>query len=111
MGTTVTSLRLPDELISRYEELAKVSRRSRNWLIAGTLRAYLDREEQDRRRLTEGIAALDRDEWIDTEAVYVEHVALAERLGSSRGRTKRACASTCGSRSPLWGCLRPDLHE
>ena len=53
-----TSVRVPDDLLSRLESAAARLRRSKGWIINDALREYLEREEQRVQRLGETLQAL-----------------------------------------------------
>lgn len=54
----ITSIRMPDELMSRLEKAAAHLRRSKGWLINDAVREYLAREERKARMLAETREAL-----------------------------------------------------
>ena len=49
----MTSVRVPDEMLSRLESAAARLRRSKGWIINDALREYLEREERRVQRLAE----------------------------------------------------------
>lgn len=68
----MTSIRMPDELMSRLEKAAENLRRSKGWLINDAVREYLAREERKARMLAEthdALAEVDAGQLIDGEAV------------------------------------------
>ena len=68
----MTSIRMPDELMSRLEKTAENLRRSKGWLINDAVREYLAREERKARMLAEthdALAEVDAGQLIDGEAV------------------------------------------
>lgn len=54
----MTSVRIPDELMSKLENTAAKRRRSKSWLINDAVREYLEKEEQQEQRLLETQEAL-----------------------------------------------------
>lgn len=54
----MTSVRVPDDIMSRLESTAARLRRSKGWVINDALREYLEREERRVQRLGETQAAL-----------------------------------------------------
>ncbi len=54
----MTSVRVPDDIMSRLESTAARLRRSKGWIINDALREYLEREERRVQRLGETQAAL-----------------------------------------------------
>jgi predicted transcriptional regulator len=55
----MTSVRVPDDMLSRLESTAVRLRRSKGWIINDALREYLEREERRIQRLEETRQALD----------------------------------------------------
>jgi predicted transcriptional regulator len=55
----MTSVRVPDDMLSRLESTAARLRRSKGWIINDALREYLEREERRIQRLEETRQALD----------------------------------------------------
>ena len=56
---SITSVRLPEELAERVEELAAKLQRSKSWIINEALRVYVERAEVDEQRWRETLKALD----------------------------------------------------
>jgi predicted transcriptional regulator len=54
----MTSVRMPDELLSRLDEAAVKLRRSKGWIINDAVKEYLMREERKARMLEETRKAL-----------------------------------------------------
>jgi predicted transcriptional regulator len=54
----MTSVRVPDDVLSRLESTAARLRRSKGWIINDALREYLEREERRVQRLEETREAL-----------------------------------------------------
>ena len=54
----MTSVRMPDELLSKLEQTAEKIRRSKGWIINDAVREYLEREERKARMLVETWEAL-----------------------------------------------------
>jgi predicted transcriptional regulator len=54
----MTSVRVPDDMLSRLESTAARLRRSKGWIINDALREYLEREERHIQRLEETRQAL-----------------------------------------------------
>lgn len=82
------SLRIPAATIDAYEKIAKTLDRDRTWVMLRALKRYLDEEGADILRDAESMAALDRGEIFDFDAVMDEAdeiIAQAEsrRLGTS----------------------------
>jgi predicted transcriptional regulator len=87
--TTTTSIRLPLDLLARYDELATSAGRSRNALMLEALREYVE-TMQDEDGLTVAIEAADRGEFVPEEEMAAfwarygtpeEYAAEAQRVG------------------------------
>lgn len=75
---SITSVRMPDELMERLEHTAGRLRRSKGWIIKDAVREYVEREERKAKRLEETREAL-----ADVEAGrLVEGQAVMEWLES-----------------------------
>jgi predicted transcriptional regulator len=56
--SSITSIRLPDEVSERLSELAARMQRSKSWVINEAIRDYLARAEEDSKRWQETLDAL-----------------------------------------------------
>ena len=68
----MTSVRMPDELMSRLEKTSEDLRRSKGWLINDAVREYLEKQELKAKRLAEtkeALAELEAGQLIDGKAV------------------------------------------
>lgn len=75
---SMTSVRMPDELMERLEHTADRLRRSKGWIIKDAVREYVEREERKAKMLEETREAL-----ADVEAGrVVEGRAVMEWLES-----------------------------
>jgi len=54
----ITSVRMPDELLSQLNEAAEKLRRSKGWIINDAVKEYLKREERKEQMLEETREAL-----------------------------------------------------
>ena len=54
----MTSVRMPDELLSQLDQAAERLRRSKGWIINDAVKEYLAREERDAKMLEETREAL-----------------------------------------------------
>ncbi len=54
----MTSVRMPDELLSKLDQAAEKLRRSKGWIINDAVKEYLEREELKAQRLEETREAL-----------------------------------------------------
>jgi predicted transcriptional regulator len=74
--SSVLTVRLDAEVRSRLEALAQRTRRSRSWLAAGAISAYVEQNAWQIAEIEAGIAELDRGEGI----VLAEAEAIFDRL-------------------------------
>jgi len=68
----MTSVRMPDEMAKRLNELAARLKRAKGWVINEALREYLERAELRQRMIVdtlEGIETLKADETVDGDDV------------------------------------------
>jgi predicted transcriptional regulator len=69
---SITSVRLPEDLADRVEELATKLQRSKSWVISEAVRDYVERAHGDAQRWRDTLKALDSvraGKVIDGEAV------------------------------------------
>jgi len=62
LPSTHISLRLPSELVERFDRLASVLERPRSWVMQRALRQYLEAEGTEIAEDAESLAQLDRGE-------------------------------------------------
>jgi predicted transcriptional regulator len=70
----MTSVRVPDDMLSRLESTATRLRRSKGWIINDALREYLEREERRVQRLEEtrqALAELDTGDLVEGDEILV----------------------------------------
>lgn len=70
----MTSVRVPDDMLSRLESTATRLRRSKGWIINDALREYLEREERRVQRLEEtrqALAELDAGDLVEGDEILV----------------------------------------
>ena len=72
----VTSVRLPDDLVSRLDDLAVAIDRSRGWLIEQAIARYVDEEAWQVAAISEALSALR-----SGEETLSSHAEVMERLG------------------------------
>jgi predicted transcriptional regulator len=69
---SITSVRLPEDLADRVDELAAKLQRSKSWIISEAVRDYVERAQGDAQRWRDTLKALDSvraGKVIDGEAV------------------------------------------
>jgi len=77
----MTSVPVPDEMLSRLESAAARLRRSKGWMINDALREYLEREERCVQRLAEtrqGLGEVDAGDLVEGDEV----LAWLDRWGT-----------------------------
>jgi predicted transcriptional regulator len=82
MGTTTTSIRLPDEIKERFESLSAATGRSRNYLMLAALTRYIEEEMWQIAQVEEAIR--EADEHPDDFVTHDEMVADLVRRGVLR---------------------------
>jgi len=70
-----TSVRLPDNLRERYDELARLTRQTRNDLIVTAMSEYIERELREIAMIQEGFDQIDRGEGIPLDEVVRDFAA------------------------------------
>jgi predicted transcriptional regulator len=71
-GKAQISIRLPADMLDAFGKIASALDRDRSWVVVRALRQYLDHEGADILEEAEGLAALDRGEGVDIDAVLAE---------------------------------------
>ncbi len=74
--TTHLSARLPGDLLAEIDRVAGILERPRSWVVVRALRQYLAGEGAEVLQDAESLAALDRGEGADLDAVLAEAEAL-----------------------------------
>jgi predicted transcriptional regulator len=87
-GASHVSLRVPDDVIEAFDELAKVLDRPRSWVLLRALRRYLEDEGAEIAADAESLAQLDRGEGTPF-ATIIEEVEQIIRKPSGKRPRKR----------------------
>ena len=90
---TQLSIRVPNAIIEAFDQIATALDRDRTWVMVRALRQYLDAEGADLLEETAGVAALDRGEGEDFDAVMAAAdgiIAEAKATGTKTRRLKNA---------------------
>ncbi|MBO9097822.1 MULTISPECIES: CopG family ribbon-helix-helix protein [Rhizobium] len=66
------ALRIPEDILKDIETIAKVSERSRSWVIVRALKYYLMQEGNDILQIMEGEEQIRNGEVIDAEDLFAE---------------------------------------
>lgn len=67
--TTTMTVRLPETLTRRLEQLARATERSRSWLALDAIRRYVELEEWQIREIEAGVREADAGEFATDEEV------------------------------------------
>jgi predicted transcriptional regulator len=80
MSTVATTIRIPASLQKRYDQLARATGRTRNYLMAEALERYAVREGRQIERTCATLAALEAGtlETIDLDDLIAEDLAVGE---------------------------------
>jgi predicted transcriptional regulator len=92
MGTnTVTSIRMPEDLRRRYDELARVTGLTRNDLLLEAMEQYLERELHEIALIQEGLAQIDAGETSPLDEVLERFIAqgMFTRADLEQDRARR----------------------
>lgn len=81
METITTSIRLDPNLLTAYDDLARILGRSRNYLLTEALREYLGKERAHQERLDRSIAQADNGEFADEEELEAWKADILARSG------------------------------
>ncbi len=79
--TAAFTIRLDDEMLAKLDALAADTDRSRNWIAAKAIEAYVELNAWQIQRIREGIAEADRGAFAtdeEVEAVFNKYRALTE---------------------------------
>ena len=69
MSTRVLTAHIPEELAEKVDRYAQSMERSRAWIVKQALSNWVDWEEEKHRLTLEGLAAVDRGEFIEDSEV------------------------------------------
>ena len=81
METVVNSIRVPADVAAAYDDLARQTGRTRNYLYVEALREYLSWEREEAALLERSVAEADRGETVSLEEANDGTRALVARLG------------------------------
>ena len=85
MATEAFTVRTESDIVHRLDFLADTLDRSRNYLVNQALKEYLEQHAWQIEKISQGIAAADRNELVDHDIVIKEMEDLIER--KAQGRT------------------------
>lgn len=74
-ATTVTSIRMPDDMRQRYDELARLTGQTRNDLILAAMEQYIERELQEIALVQEGLGQIESGDTTPLDEVVERFVA------------------------------------
>jgi len=69
---TQVSLRVPTEVVEGFDTIARALERDRSWVMLRALKQYLENEGADLMAELEGLAAAERGDLLDFDAVMAE---------------------------------------
>jgi predicted transcriptional regulator len=79
MATEAFTIRAETEIVHKLDDLAGSLDKSRNYLVNQAIKEYLETHAWQVEKITQGIAAADRGEWVAHEDVMREMEDLIER--------------------------------
>ncbi len=90
----VTSVRLPDDLRERYDELARLTGQTRNDLIVTAMAEYIEREMRELAMIQEGLDDIARGDTVTLDEAIAELAAggMLDVDALARDRERRATA-------------------
>ncbi len=80
------SLRLPTELVAKFDRIAEVLDRDRTWVMQKALNQYLASEGADILQDAQGLDELDRGESVDLDDVLDKARTIVDAVKYRRGR-------------------------
>lgn len=86
-----TSVRLPDDLRKRYDELARLTGQTRNALIVRAMEQFVEQEMRELAMIQEGFDQIDRGETVTLDDVVADFAArgMLNREAYDRDRERR----------------------
>ncbi len=90
----VTSVRLPDDMRERYDELARLTGQTRNDLIVTAMAEYIEREMRELAMIQEGLDDIARGDTVTLDEAIAELAArgMLDVDALARDRERRATA-------------------
>lgn len=86
MNSTTMTIRVPVEVSNKLSRLAKGTDRSRSYLAAAALSAYLDRELEIIEGIQQGLADVEAGRVVPHEQVVAEAEAIIARAREARAK-------------------------
>lgn len=83
---TQVSIRLPNEILEDFDQIATVLERDRSWVMLRAFKTFLEGEGASILEEAEGLAELDRGESFDLDDVLAEAEAIIASSDSSHAR-------------------------
>lgn len=80
------SLRIPAEMVAAFDTMAQAMERDRSWMMLRALKQYLENEGADILREAEGIAAIERGEFVDFDEAMDELDAIIDAAEQRRSK-------------------------
>jgi len=88
VASTHVTLRLPSELVERFDRLATILERPRSWVMHRALRQYLDAEGVEIIGDAESLAELDQGDGAPFAGILHEVERIIKRAEKKRARRK-----------------------
>jgi predicted transcriptional regulator len=85
-GKTQLSLRVPADMVERFDRIARALDRDRTWVMLRAFRQYLDGEGAELLQEAAGLASLDRGEGVEFDSVMDEATAVIAQAKAKRAR-------------------------
>jgi predicted transcriptional regulator len=85
-GSSHVSLRVPNDVIEAFDQLAAILERPRSWVMVRALRQYLADEGAEIFEDEESLAELDRGETVSSEEVLRRVREMIERAETARAQ-------------------------
>ncbi len=85
--TIAATVRIPEGVQGRYDRIAQLTKRSRNYHMAQALERYAEEELAELEKIQEGLAQTDRGEFVpdeEMEAFFAQYGVPAERDAIAR---------------------------
>src|SRR5690242_3667787 len=83
--TTLVTIRMPVTMKERFDWMAKVMDRPRNYVVLEALQRYLDQEEWQLKDILEALDEAQREEGISHDEVMRDAWAIVERARAALG--------------------------
>jgi predicted transcriptional regulator len=97
------SLRVPEEMAVRYDELARARGTDRERLMMDALGEYLDAAREDARRTREATSEIERGEYASAEEIEADDLAWLASQGYTREQIAAIDKQVCDELRTAYG--------